>query len=151
MVKLQYIRNINLHKYENIVCPHIITPKTPYLALCGNIIDPTKYNYRIYRSFLRYCSNNWDRVFYVPGPTENEFSSAVQELCKEYRDIHYLDFDIYKVPNKSLYVLGSTFINTPSSDKWIRDAIYTAKDENSNLLLLSYDLPPLLIQHPKEL
>ena len=154
MFPIQHIRNINLYRYANIVCPHIIIPKTPYLALCGNIIHPTDSNYRIYRSFLRYCSDNWEKVFYVPGPTECIFSEAIEELCEAHANIHFLDTNIYKVPRLPLQVVGASSFY--SSREYIKEAIYNGVDNKYDILLLTYQYNPLFIsikpqeQHPKE-
>ena len=137
--QIQHIRNIHLYRYANIVYPHIITPKTPYLALCGNIIHPTDSNYRIYRSFLRYCSDHWEKVFYIPGPTENVYVEAVEELCEGHRNIHFLDSRTYKIPAASLNIVGETSLY--SSEKWINAAVA----DKSNVLLLTYSHVPLFI------
>jgi len=154
MFPIQHIRNIHLYRYANIVCPHIIIPKTPYLALCGNIIHPTGSNYRIYKSFLRYCSDNWEKVFYVPGPTELIFPEAIEELCEARTNIHFLDTNIYKVPRLPLQVVGASSFY--SSREYIKEAIYNGVDNKYDTLLLTYQYNPLFIsikpqeQHPKE-
>jgi hypothetical protein len=144
-LSLQCIRNLNLQRYANIVYPLVITPKTRYLALCGNIIDPTVYNYRIYKSFLNYCSTHWEKVFYIPGPSENRFGLAIQELCKPHANIKYLDMDIYKFPEKKLHVIGTTLLGNPYSEKWLIDSFNEAYNTNSQALLLTHNFPPLLV------
>jgi len=149
MFPIQNIRNIHLYRYTNIVCPHIIIPKTPYLALCGNIIHPTDSNYRIYRSFLRYCSAHWEKVFYVPGPTELIFPKAIEKLCEPHKNIHFLDTNTYKVPKIPLQVIGASSLY--SSGEYIRDEIYNGVDNSYDTLLLSYQYPPLFISvRPQE-
>jgi len=144
-LSLQCIRNLNLQRYANIVYPLVITPKTRYLALCGNIIDPTVYNYRIYKSFLNYCSTHWEKVFYIPGPSENRFGLAIQELCKPHINIKYLDMDIYKFPGKKLHVIGTTLLGNPYSEKWLIDSFNEAYNSQSQALLLTHNFPPLLV------
>jgi len=149
MIPIQHIRNLHLYKYANIVYPHIINPKTRYLALCGNIIHPTKYNYQIYKSFLRYCSDNWEKVFYVPGPTELIFPGAIEQLCEPYKNIHFLDTNTYKVPKLPLQVIGA--MSLYSSGEYIRDEIYNGVDNSYDTLLLSYQYVPLFISvRPQE-
>jgi hypothetical protein len=144
-LSLQCIRNLNLQRYANIVYPLVITPKTRYLALCGNIIDPTVYNYRIYKSFLNYCSTHWEKVFYIPGPSENRFGLAIQELCEPHANIKYLDMDIYKFPEKKLHVIGTTLLGNPYSEKWLIDSFNEAYNSQSQALLLTHNFPPLLV------
>ena len=144
-LSLQCIRNLNLQNYANIVYPLVIIPKTRYLALCGNIIDPTVYNYRIYKSFLNYCSTHWEKVFYIPGPSENRFGLAIQELCKPHINIKYLDMDIYKFPGKKLHVIGTTLLGNPYSEKWLIDSFNEAYNSQSQALLLTHNFPPLLV------
>ena len=144
-LSLQCIRNLNLQRYANIVYPLVITPKTRYLALCGNIIDPTVYNYRIYKSFLNYCSTHWEKVFYIPGPSENRFDLAIQELCEPHANIKYLDMDIYKFPEKKLHVIGTTLLGNPYSEKWLIDSFNEAYNSQSQALLLTHNFPPLLV------
>ena len=143
MFLIQHIRNVHLYRYVNIVYPHIITPKTPYLALCGNIIHPTDSNYRIYKSFLRYCSDHWEKVFYVPGPTELIFPEAIQQLCESHKNIHFLDTNTYKVPRLPLQVIGANSLY--SSREYIKEAIYNGVDNKCDTLLLSYQYNPLFI------
>jgi len=142
LLSLQCIRNLNLQNYANIVYPLVITPKTRYLALCGNIIDPTVYNYRIYGSFLNYCSTHWEKVFYIPGPNENKFGGALYELCEPYKNIKYLDINVYKVPKKNLHVIGTSSL---VATKWLANSLNDAYDDKAQALLLSYNCPPLLV------
>lgn len=154
MFLIQHIRNVHLYRYANIVYPHIIIPKTPYLALCGNIIHPTGSNYSIYKSFLRYCSDHWEKVFYVPGPTEKVCSEAIEQLCEAHKNIHFLDTNTYKVPRLPLQVVGA--MSLYSSGEYIKDTIYNGIDNKYDTLLLSYQYNPFFIsgvpheQHPKE-
>lgn len=144
-LSLQCIRNLNLQNYANIIYPLVITPKTRYLALCGNIIDPTVYNYQIYKSFLNYCSTHWEKVFYIPGPSENRFGLAIEELCEPHANIKYLDMNIYKFPGKKLHVIGTTLLGNPYSEKWMIESLNNAYNSHSQALLLTHNFPPLLV------
>lgn len=65
--RIQYVGNLFVDKlfdhYTKLVRPN----SSPYLALLGNIGHPQSPQTI---SFLEYCANAWDRVFWVPGPYE---------------------------------------------------------------------------------
>lgn len=69
--KLQYVSDIHLETHNNNTSTElfktILKPSAPYLALCGDIGYPGA---PLYESFLKYCSDNFEHVFYVAGNHE---------------------------------------------------------------------------------
>jgi predicted MPP superfamily phosphohydrolase len=70
MVKIQYLSDIHLETHFNSskhLFQEILKPSAPYLALCGDIGYPGA---QLYEPFLKYCSDNFEHVFYIAGNHE---------------------------------------------------------------------------------
>ena len=70
MVKIQYVSDIHLETHHNTsksIFEKILKPSAPYLALCGDIGYPGA---QLYEPFLKYCSENFEHVFYIAGNHE---------------------------------------------------------------------------------
>lgn len=66
--RIQYVSDLHLEfEIDNINFEDLVCPCAPYLALAGDIGKP---NHKLLDAFLRYCSHNWSRVFYVAGNHE---------------------------------------------------------------------------------
>lgn len=69
-VKIQYLSDIHLETHHNTskdLFQKILKPSAPYLALCGDIGYPGA---QLYEPFLKYCSDNFEHVFYIAGNHE---------------------------------------------------------------------------------
>jgi hypothetical protein len=65
--RIQYVGNLFVDKLFDHFTKLVRPNRSPYLALCGNIgspVSPTTV------SFLEYCSDSWENVFWIPGPYE---------------------------------------------------------------------------------
>lgn len=70
MIKIQYVSDIHLETHHNTskaIFEKILKPSAPYLALCGDIGYPGA---QLYEPFLKYCSENFEQVFYIAGNHE---------------------------------------------------------------------------------
>jgi predicted MPP superfamily phosphohydrolase len=69
-VKIQYLSDIHLETHfdtSTALFEKILKPSAPYLALCGDIGYPGA---QLYEPFLKYCSKNFEHVFYIAGNHE---------------------------------------------------------------------------------
>jgi UDP-2,3-diacylglucosamine pyrophosphatase LpxH len=67
---IQYISDIHLETHYNTsenIFEKILKPSAPYLALCGDIGYPGT---ELYEPFLKYCSDNFEYIFYIAGNHE---------------------------------------------------------------------------------
>ena len=65
--RIQYISDVFTDVYKR--GKYMFPKKAPILVLNGNIGHPSKVQTR---KFIKYCSQEWDTVFYVPGTHELE-------------------------------------------------------------------------------
>jgi hypothetical protein len=143
MTKFQYLSDIHLetrHNASPALFKRILKPAAPYLALCGDIGYP---DCPLYEPFLKYCSENFEHVFYVAGnhefynnnkaikyleikdhiPNEEDArrlsmqfprdtppsrTQKIREICLQYKNIHFLDKEIYHIPDTSITIVGCT-------------------------------------------
>lgn len=125
MFRIQYVSDLHLEFYEKAVFPLLVKPNARYLALAGDIGQPTS---PVFHSFLSYVSGNWDRVFYVPGNHEyyakypaakwksnpptpyHTRHSSLREIVSEFKNIHFLDSDSpsYFCEDENVAVVGNT-------------------------------------------
>lgn len=114
LIKLQILSDFHLeHRDEDLNYNDFILPnKDNILALLGDIGSP--YDLKL-KNFLRWCSNNFYKVLYVPG--NNEFYSLyghsyviiqreLESLCNLFSNVYYLDNMTYDIGN--IRFIGST-------------------------------------------
>lgn len=94
---IQYVSDI--HADVNGFFPKI-TPFSKTLAICGDVGVPTN---PVCRDFLRYCSDNFEKVFFVPGNHDFDCGSVFEPnkveryediykvLCQKFNNVHYLN------------------------------------------------------------
>lgn len=103
--------------------------KTPYLIICGNISDHIDF-----RLFLSYCSNDYKKVFYIPGDLDYNNLDFVKSECLRYGNIFVLDNKNYILycneTNKYLNIIGSTLWSNIDKDLVINNKynLYTNLD-----------------------
>ena len=105
-MKIQYISDIHLEFYEDILQIPII-PSAPVLCLLGDISYPESKNYD---KILKWCSENFEKVFIISGNHEyyskltySEINEIIQNKVKNYNNITFLN-------NKIEEYKGYTFI-----------------------------------------
>lgn len=115
-------------------------PKIPkledYLILAGDI---GKINTNNFKDFFDYCSNNWEKVFYVLGNHEyyhsnksfNRLNEDYHIFIKKYPNVFLLDNSHYDI-NPNLRLVGSTLWSNPSSIEGFNDFIYI-KEVNDHI------------------
>jgi len=135
---IQYVSDIHLETYKShsgLDFSKILKPVAPYLALCGDIGYPGT---PLYEPFLKYCSDNFDHIFYVAGnhefyndlqrvkkylrtpssievetlqfylDTRDMRTQKIREICKKFSNIHFLDKETFTIPDTNIVVIGCT-------------------------------------------
>lgn len=125
MFRIQYVSDLHLEFLEKGVFPQMVVPNARYLALAGDIGQPSS---RVFHSFLDYASRHWDHVFYVPGNHEyyanmpsnkwrhhqpvpfHRRHQHLREIVGAYKNIHFLDAasPSYFCEAENVAVVGST-------------------------------------------
>jgi predicted phosphodiesterase len=140
-MKIQYLSDTHLEFETTIKFEDIIVPNAPYLALCGDIGHP---NTIIFKDFIDYCSKRWEHVFYVTGnhdyynkihtrwrykypKTMEQIEKDIEELFKNYTNVHYLQKKQFDIPNTDYVILGCTLWTHIQKKDYV-DAHYTLND-----------------------
>lgn len=109
---IQIASDIHLEYYKDDQdLPKIIVPKSPYLALLGDIGLVTRKNYK---AFLIEMSKHFKKVFIITGnheyynSSELEVDNILNDICKEYDNLFYLKnktiiIDKYKIIGSTLW------------------------------------------------
>jgi len=85
-MNIQIFSDLHIEKWRAIP---VLPVMAKYLFLAGDICP---LNDLLFFYFLDYCSNNWEKVFYIPG--NHEFYS-------EKKNLNELDFEYnYKIKDK---------------------------------------------------
>ena len=93
-IRFQLISDIHLEKRKyknNTILEHSV--KANNLILAGDIGNPLKSNYKEY---LKYCSDQHQKVFLITGNHEywhnsiEETDKLIQQICSPYKNIYFL-------------------------------------------------------------
>lgn len=103
---IQYCSDLHLEFYDKnnkgrIHMLEFIKPSAPFLALCGDIGNPSR---PAYKSFLKQCSEAFERVFVIPGNHEyynfdqpkgvlytmDEKNQQMEEICGSFSNVVWL-------------------------------------------------------------
>lgn len=145
LFRIQYVSDLHLEFYDKATFPLLVKPCARFLALAGDIGQPTN---KAYHSFLQYVSEHWDKVFYVAGnhefythhgktwryhppTTMRERAETLRQAVKPYANIHYLDAhnpSVY-LEDYNVVVVGST-LWSHIPDEHLVDAVCEYSDMN---------------------
>jgi hypothetical protein len=129
--RLQYASNLFVDKHK-IAFDKLVRPNANFLALCGNI---GALRHGRTPQFLRYCTQNWDQIFWILAPHElsnlpKHQPEQVQELAylaQQYADdlddcnsagngkIHIMNTKDYYFKNLNTVLVGATLWGTSQS------------------------------------
>jgi predicted MPP superfamily phosphohydrolase len=150
-IKLQYISDIHLEK-------RLIIPTIPvagnYLALLGDIGSPYKDSYK---EFLKYTSDNWEKVFLISGNHEyyqkgkynqEDVDEQIKNVVKLFKNVYYLNQDVYTLYNYN--IMGCTLWSTPYIKhtkhlNWLKNNI----NNYNKVIVLTHFLPSYKLILPK--
>jgi predicted phosphohydrolase len=112
---IQIFSDIHIELWNKLPTLHV---NSKYLFLAGDICSQT---HALFYPFFDYCSNHWEKVFYVPGNHEfyvktknfNELSFEYKyRLSQRYKNVFYLDNDCVPLDDE-IDVYGTTFWTIP--------------------------------------
>jgi len=109
-MKFQYISDLHFEfgKFMN------IEKYADNIIIAGDIGDPTQ---KYYYGFLKYLSQNFNKVFFVSGNHEyyskrkrtiDETELKLTEMTSHFNNVHYLQNDVYHFPDSDVSIFGST-------------------------------------------
>lgn len=110
LFRIQYVSDLHLEHRAKHAFPYLVTPAARYLALAGDIGQPS---HSLFRPFLEYVSRNWEQAFYVAGNHEYyagsrksmfETQDQIKSECDRFPNIHFLHHD-----NPSHYLAPMNF------------------------------------------
>ena len=102
---IQYASNLFVHQNHTLKQSQYLlkTSVCPNLALLGNIGNPRSQKTK---DFIRWCSDNWEQVYCVPGPTELMHEDRLNGLFTHFpKNVHILD-QSEKLVNQDLLLIG---------------------------------------------
>lgn len=118
-MRIQVLSDIHLEEKTEI--PTIV-PTSETLFLAGDI---GVLGHELYETFINYCSNNWDTVFYVLGNHElYSTTKSIDELIDDYKDFfgkfhNIVLLDSSKCQYGGYQIIGCTFWGNFKGDKHI--------------------------------
>lgn len=155
MVKIQFVSDIHLethHHTSKEIFEKIIKPSAPYLALCGDIGYPGA---QLYEPFLKYCSENFEHVFYITGNHEyyNDSKAIKYIKTKEFIEKSVSEDELRrisarfpretpKIRNQKIREICSKFSNIHFLDK------ETYKIPNTDIIIVGCTLWSKLDMNP---
>jgi len=146
--KFQLFSDIHLEYYKSF-------PKIPkiekYLILAGDI---GKINTINYKNFFDYCSNNWEKVFYVLGNHEyyhsqktfNNLNEDYHNFIKQYPNVYLLDNSHYDLDD-NFRIIGSTLWSNPNITDGLNDFKHINELKNQIYNKLGFSLDTFKILH----
>lgn len=150
LIRLDYISDLHLERRTNF--PKI-KARGEYLALCGDIGNPKRHNYK---DFLKYTADNWKAVFLIAG--NHEYAGAkdlrpvndlLRQMTMNIDNVHFLNDNHYGLPGLS--VLGTTLWTVTTkpesyerSKNWLEQSLKLA---TKRTLVLTHHLPSYRMIH----
>lgn len=156
MKRLQILSDIHLER--KVAFPKI-RPIGKYLILAGDVGDPKKDNYR---DFFSYCSDNWEKTFYVPG--NHEYGCFVKKINSSHftkKDVELTDEHIMavlkfsnvvflnskKIIEKDLSIVGTTLWTPKVHPIFYQQALDFLKGTKGDIVI-THHLPIKELIHP---
>lgn len=130
-MKFQVISDLHLETRPGWVKP---PRKAPYLFLAGDIGDPYS---KKWQSFIEYCAETWDKVFYVTGNHEfykNSMDDVIHHIESKFREINPVKLVLLQrgvmYPFEGYFIVGCTLWSDikPVAFHSMNDATYIKKD-----------------------
>lgn len=126
-LRIQYVSDIHLEFYDKrdkgkVWMTEFLTPCAPYLALCGDIGNPSR---PAYRAFLAQCSAAFERIFVIPGNHEyynfdqagnalysmKEKDAQARALCGNFSNVTWLQETAIRLEKEGVWICGATLWN----------------------------------------
>ncbi len=137
--RLQYASNLFVD-FQKQPFQSFLRPASGNLALLGNIGRPE--HPKTYH-FLKYCSKNWNNIFWIPGPHEltnpqggratyQEKTASAINLCNQFQNVRFLNSQEAVFRSSNVVLLGSplwTSLKLQPKGQPEFDSIYSSVDE----------------------
>jgi hypothetical protein len=139
VLRIQYASNLFVHKNDSWkhAQAKLKVGAAQHLALLGNIGYPQNPKTK---DFLRWCSDNWQAVYCVPGPIELQEKENLKGLYTLPSNVHLVDQTEVELPN-GFFVVGA-----PMWSGWA-EHIATIPHWNESEQLLMAKKTPKQIQY----
>jgi DNA repair exonuclease SbcCD nuclease subunit len=101
-MRLQLVSDLHLELVKNpfeVSFESILTPSAEILLLPGDIGNPF---YDIFQDFMKWCSEKFERVFYVPGNHEYYNGKPMPKVLKQIFDVTFSLDNVHVLHNDSL-------------------------------------------------
>lgn len=151
---LQYISDIHLESRSEFP---LLPVRSKNLALIGDIGNPFKNNYA---DFLKYTSDNYERVFLVAGnheywhhrKTHQQVDDKIHSIVQKLPNIEYLnnsqtELNNYIILGGTLWTPNNYSILHQQSLDWLQKSI--ENNYNKNIIVLTHYLPSFKLIVPK--
>jgi predicted phosphodiesterase len=139
--KIQYVSDIHLEFFEENEegewnLDKFVKPVARYLALCGDIGNPMR---RQYREFLAACSRVWKSVFIVSGNheyydypsdqfgqsyTKEERDEEIARICDAYPNVYFLRRGVSHRVEEGVWMVGATLWTHIAAEEYYRTSVY---------------------------
>lgn len=122
---IQYVSDLHVDHLPIGQVPQI-TPKSSYLAICGDLGKPNHPNFEL---LLKQVSGQFEKVFFVAGNHDfdctplyietkvRHYQPIIRTICNQFKNVHYLDRNAYEIPSvnspKKSVILGTTLWSLP--------------------------------------
>lgn len=115
-ISFQIASCLQLELRSNFSFPDLIKPVAPILCLAGDIASPYS---KITNEFVKWASNQWEHVLWVPGyhelaPIKNGFMTTMNDahiklldVCHHYPNVHIMLNKSFKIKDTPYLFLGS--------------------------------------------
>lgn len=132
-MRIQYCSDLHIEFYDKknkgrICMTQFLNPSAPYLALCGDIGNPSR---PAYREFLRQCSEAFERVFIIPGNHEyynfdqkggalysmHEKNAQMEGICNSFSNVVWLHEKAVRLEKEGVWICGATLWNDVTKEK----------------------------------
>lgn len=130
---IQFMSDLHLERKKKF---KPIKPKSENLALCGDIGHPDD---PLYKDFLSYVSDKFERVFLIAGNHEylhrnykprnhNEVNQKIQDVVSNMKNVKFLNNESVPFDNKRV-LIGSVLWSTGKYNKFHQPCLAFLKEE----------------------
>jgi hypothetical protein len=158
--RIQYVSDLHLEFYYKTYLKKFVKPIGPYLALAGDIGQPTC---PMWMPFFNYVSQNWKQVFYVTGTKEYDVPVSytkqhmrIKESLKPFPNVTLLDKTnpLFYFPKENVAILGSTLWSTKHSlyqkeKAELENQIDFWTYQKANIVMLTHHMPSYRLISPR--
>jgi hypothetical protein len=160
LFRIQYVSDLHLECYYKTYLNKFVKPIGPYLALAGDIGQPTC---PMWMPFFNYVSHHWKHVFYVTGTKEydvpvsyNKQHMRIKDSLKPFPNVSLLDKTnpLVYLPKENVAIIGSTLW---SSNSFLHEQEKIRLENNidfwtyqkANIVMLTHHMPSYRLISPR--